>query len=323
MKAFPMKGPRMKKWFKSFVTTCAMIPFAQCALLPGGNSAIAATPAAAPASEAMVDADPALWVVKDEDTTVYLFGTVHVLKPGLGWFDEAVKDAFDKSDELVLEVVLPEDPAEAAQTMIPMAIDQSGRPLSSRLAPGDFEAYRAAMESVGLPAQQFDIFEPWFPAMTLSVLPLSKLGYDPEQGAEKQLTRFAKQAGKPIEGLETLTEQIGFFDTLPEMSQIAFLNAVVRDLDKLGPTLDTLVVQWAKGDTEALAATMNDSLVTTPELAEALLYSRNARWADTVATRMERPGTVFVAVGAGHLAGHKSVQDYLQQRGLTAERIEY
>ena len=313
----------MKKWFKSFVTTCAMIPFAQCALLPGGNSAIAATPAAAPASDAMTDADPALWVVKDEDTTVYLFGTVHVLKPGLGWFDEAVKDAFDKSDELVLEVVLPEDPAEAAQTMIPMAIDQSGRPLSSRLAPGDFEAYRAAMESVGLPAQQFDMFEPWFPAMTLSVLPLSKLGYDPEQGAEKQLTRFAKQAGKPIEGLETLTEQIGFFDTLPEMSQIAFLNAVVRDLDKLGPTLDTLVVQWAKGDTEALAATMNDSLVTTPELAEALLYSRNARWADTIAARMERPGTVFVAVGAGHLAGHKSVQDYLKERGLTAERIEY
>src|SRR3546814_8425724 len=91
------------------------------------------------------------------------------------------------------------------------------------------------MASVGLPAAQFDMFEPWFPAITLSVLPLTKLGYDPEQGAEKQLTGFAKTAGKPVAGLETLPEQLGFFDTLPETQQVAFLNSVVNDLDKLGP----------------------------------------------------------------------------------------
>src|SRR3546814_7751710 len=90
------------------------------------------------------------------------------------------------------------------------------------------------MASVGLPASQFDMFEPWFPAITLSVLPLTKLGYDPEQGAEKLLTGFAKTAGKPVAGLETLPEQLGFFDTLPETQQVTFLNAVVNDLDKLG-----------------------------------------------------------------------------------------
>src|SRR3546814_3730477 len=78
------------------------------------------------------------------------------------------------------------------------------------------------MASVGLPAAQFDMFEPWFPAITLLVLPLTKLGYDPEQGAEKQLTGFAKTAGKPVAGLETLPEQLGFFDTLPETQQVAF-----------------------------------------------------------------------------------------------------
>ncbi|PKQ00985.1 MAG: TraB/GumN family protein [Alphaproteobacteria bacterium HGW-Alphaproteobacteria-13] len=298
----------MMKWLKTLAAVCFLIPLAPQAL---------AVPAAA------TDADPALWVVKDEDTTVYLFGTVHVLKPGLSWFDEAVKEAFDKSDALVMEVVLPEDPAEAAQVMIPMAIDQSGKTLSSRLDPDQLEAYGAAMESVGLPARQFDMFEPWFPAMTLSVLPLTKLGYDAEQGVEKQLTRFAKEAGKPIEGFETLTEQIGFFDTLPETAQIAFLNSVVRELDKLGPTLDTLVVQWSQGDTEALAATMNESLAATPDLAQTLLYDRNARWADAIKARMEQPGTLFVAVGAGHLAGEKSLQDYLKDRGLVAERVVY
>lgn len=306
----------MKKLFKTLAAACSLLPLAPYALA-------AETVRPAPAAPALTDADPALWVVKDEDTTIYLFGTVHVLKPGLSWFDEAVKDAFDKSGELVLEVVLPDDPAEAAQTMIPMAIDQSGKTLSSRLDPEQLKAYQAAMASVGLPAQQFDMFEPWFPAMTLSVLPVTKLGYDPEQGAEKQLTRFAKEAGKPIAGLETLTEQLGFFDTLPEASQVAFLNAVVRDFDKLGPTLDTLVAQWAKGDTEALAATMNENLAATPELMQVLLHDRNARWADQIKARMEKPGTVFVAVGAGHLAGEKSLQSYLKDRGLTAERIEY
>lgn len=312
----------MKTWFKTLVSTCAIIPLAQCALIPGDNIALAAEPAA-PAAAATTDADPALWIVKDEDTTIYLFGTVHVLKPGLSWFDEAVKDAFDKSDELMLELVLPEDQAEVAKTMMPLAIDANGRALSSRLDADALKAYQAAMTSVGLPPAQFDMFEPWFPAITLSVLPLTKLGYDPEQGAEKQLTRFAKASGKPVAGFETLGEQLGFFDVLPETQQIAFLNSVVKDLDKLGPTLDKMVVLWAKGDPDGLAVAMNESLAATPELAETLLYNRNARWADTLKARMEQPGTVFVAVGAGHLAGEKSVQDYLKERGLTAERVDY
>lgn len=306
----------MKTWFKLFATTCAAIPFA---LTP---APAAAETAAAPAA-ATTDADPALWVVKDADTTIYLFGTVHVLKPGLSWFDEAVKTAFDKSDELMLEIVMPEDQAEMAKVMMPLAIDQTGKTLSSRLDADQLKAYQAAMASVGLPPAQFDLFEPWFPAITLSVLPLTKLGYDPEQGAEKLLTAHAKKAGKPVAGLETLSQQLGFFDALPETQQVTFLNAVVKDLDKLGPQLDKMVVLWAKGDPDGLAVTMNESMAATPELAKTLLWDRNARWADQLKARMDKPGTVFVAVGAGHLAGEKSVQDYLKAQGLTVKRVKY
>ncbi len=315
----------MKKWLKTLAVTCAAIPFAQCAMLPGTNMAIAAEPVAAtaPAPAATTDADPALWVVKDEDTTVYLFGTVHVLKPGLSWFDEAVKDAFDKSDEMMLELVLPEDQAAVANTMMPLAMDKSGKTLPSRLTAEELKAYQAAMTSVGLPANAFDMFKPWLPAMTLSVLPLTKYGYDPEQGAEKQRTKFAKAANKPVSGLETLEQQLGFFDSLPENQQVAFLNSVVKDMDKLGQVLDKMVVLWAKGDPDGLAVAMNDSMAATPELAQTLLYDRNARWAEQIQARMAKPGTVFVAVGAGHLAGEKSLQDYLAERGLTAARIDY
>ncbi len=315
----------MKTWFKMLASTCAVIPFAQCAVLPGSNVATAAEPAAAaaPAATALTDADPALWVVKDDDTTIYLFGTVHVLKPGLSWFDEAVKTAFDKSDEMMLELVLPEDQAAVGQVMMPLAMDTTGKTIPSRLTPEQLKAYQAALVSVGVPANAFDTFEPWFPAMTLSILPLTKLGYDPEQGAEKLLTKFAKAAGKPIAGLETLEQQLGFFDTLPETQQVAFLNSVVKDMDKLGPTLDKMVVLWAKGDPDGLAVAMNESLAATPELATTLLYDRNQRWADQIKTRLDKPGTVFIAVGAGHLAGEKSVQDYLKARGLTATRVQY
>ena len=313
----------MKKWFKTLAATCAVIPFAQCAMLPGSNVAAAAEPAPVAAATATTDADPALWVVKDDDTTIYLFGTVHVLKPGLSWFDEAVKDAFDKSDEMMLEIVMPEDQAAVAKTMMPLAMDTTGKTIPSRLTADELKAYQAALVSVGVPANAFDSFEPWFPAMTLSVLPLTKLGYDPEQGAEKLLTKFAKADSKPVAGLETLEEQLGFFDKLPETQQVAFLNAVVKDIDKLGPMLDKMVGLWAKGDPDGLAVTMNESMAATPELAQILLYDRNARWADQIKTRMDKPGTVFIAVGAGHLAGEKSVQDYLKDRGLTATRIAY
>jgi uncharacterized protein YbaP (TraB family) len=315
----------MKNWFKTLASTCAIIPLAHCALIPGGNIASAAEPSApaAEAAPATTDADPALWVVKDEDTTIYLFGTVHVLKPGLSWFDEAVKDAFDSSDQLMLELVLPDDQAEVGKTMMPLALDQSGKTLSSRLDADQLAAYQAAMASVGLPPAQFDMFKPWFAAITLSILPLTQLGYDPEQGVEKQLTRFAKEGAKPVAGFETLGEQLGFFDTLPEAQQVAFLNSVVKDLDKLGPTLDEMVVLWGKGDPDGLAVAMNESLAATPELAQTLLYDRNARWAEQLKARMDQPGTVFVAVGAGHLAGEKSVQDYLEEHGLVVERVDY
>jgi hypothetical protein len=309
----------MKTWFKSLVSTCAIIPFAACALSPA-NTSVAKEPAAATATTQKVK--PALWAVKDDDTTIYLLGTVHVLKPGLSWFDGAVRQAFDKSDELVLELVLPEDQAEVAKITIPMAMDTSGKTLPQKLDPEALKAYQAALTSLGVPANAFDALEPWFAGVTLSVLPLTKLGYDPEQGVEKQLTTAAKAASKPVSGFETLEEQLGFFDKLPEAQQVAFLNSTVKDIDKLGPTLDKLVVLWGKGDPKNLATLMNESMAATPELTKTLLWDRNARWADQIKTRMDKPGTVFVAVGAGHLAGEHSVQDYLAARGLKAKRVQ-
>lgn len=282
-----------------------------------------AAPAPAAAAAATKDADPAIWVVKDADTTIYLFGTVHVLKPGLSWFDEAVKAAFDKSDTVVLEMVEP-DMATMQGLIMKTAMAPATDPSLTEKLPADKRApYATALADLGMPASALDRFDPWFAAMTLSVAPLQKLGYDPASGAERTITAAAKAANKEIVGLETAEQQLGYFDSLPSDLQVKFLVNTVNEYANVGPVLDKMVAQWAAGNPDALGSTMNEEMRKTPEVAKVLLSDRNARWADWITARMAKPGTVFIAVGAGHLAGSDSVQAYLARHNLKAERIQY
>jgi len=299
----------------------ALMGFTALASLPAvAYAQTAAAPAATPATK---DADPAIWVVKDSDTTIYLFGTVHVLKPGLSWFDEAVKAAFDKSDTVVLEMVMP-DPATMQGVVMKAAMAPASDPaLTAKLPEDTRAAYTAALASLGMPAAALDRVEPWFAAMTLSMAPLAKLGYDPNSGAEMTISAAAKAAGKKVEGLETFEQQIGFFDTMPEAMQVKYLASTVKEFDNVGPLLDKMVAQWSAGDPDALGRTMNEEMRKTPEVGKVLLTDRNAHWADWISARMATPGTVFIAVGAGHLAGGDSVQAFLAKHNLKAERIQY
>lgn len=282
-----------------------------------------AAPATAPAAVQGRPADPALWVVKDADTTIYLFGTVHVLKPGLSWFDSAVKTAFDKSDTLVLELVEP-DPATMQGLLVKMALAPAGsKPIAEQLPADKRDAYLKAMADIGVPPAAFDALQPWVAGITLSVAGLPKLGYDPNSGAEKVLTAAARDSAKPVIGLETAEQQLGYFAGMPNALQIAFLASAVDDYPKLGAELGKMIDQWAAGDPEALGATMNEGMRDTPELAKILLADRNARWAKWIEARLQKPGTVFLAVGAGHLAGADSVQAFLARDRVKAERIRY
>ena len=267
------------------------------------------------------DADPALWVIRDEDTTIYLFGTVHILKPGMTWFDEAVKDGFDASDELVVEMIKP-DAATMAKIIGDLAIDKTAVSLRDKLAADDRVDFEAAMTSLGLPVAAFDPLEPWFASVNLSLIPLVRSGYDANQGVEDELLAHAKARKIKITGLETVEQQLGFFDNLPEEIQIRFLNFTVDTIDETADGMEQMVAEWANANIDALAGLMNAGLED-KILYETLLVNRNATWAEWVDQRMAQPGTVFLAVGAGHLAGESSLQALLAKKGLVAERIEY
>jgi len=281
-----------------------------------------ALPACARAAPPAKDADPALWVVKDQDTTIYLFGTIHVLKPGLTWFDEAVKKAFDGSNTLVLEMVEP-DRATQQKVVLAKAFAPDGPPLSAQIPAGKRAVMAKTLTDNGFALSQYDRMRPWFAAITLSILPLEKLGYDPANGPEGILTRAARAQNKQVMGLETFEGQMSIFDKLSQKGQIELLTSTIDELPKAAETMDKMVDEWAGGHPEELAKDMNASLKDTPEVAETLLLNRNRQWAGWIAERMKTPGTVFIAVGAGHLAGTGSVQEQLLRYKLKATRVKY
>lgn len=298
----------------------ALPSFAQDAA-PAAIDELTPIPKPAAAAPAPVDANPAIWAVKDKDTTIYLFGTVHLLKPNMVWFDEAVKTAFDASDEMVIEMVEP--PAKDMQALFgKIAVDPNGKKLRSKLSDSDRAKYDAAMTKLGTPVEAFEPLEPWAAAVTMQVVTLSKDGFDPASGAEAILSAAAKKAGKPISGLETAEFQLGIFDSLPEDKQIRYLIDASSDLDKGKEQMDSLLSSWAGGKPDALAKLMNEG-IEDPVLYKKLLTDRNANWANWIKTRMEKPGTVFMAVGAGHLSGPTSVPALIKKKGLKAKRIKY
>jgi uncharacterized protein YbaP (TraB family) len=269
----------------------------------------------------MHDADPALWVVRDADTTIYLFGTVHLLKPGTGWFDEAVRKAFDRSDQLVLELVNPGDEAMAA--LMTELGATNAPPLSSQLPPETGRKLEAALASLGEQPRALERDKPWYAAVILSVLPLDKLGYDAKDGPEKVLADAAAKAGKPVIGLETAREQLGYLDALSPAAQRALLETAIDEVPTAGASLEQTIQAWGEGDVTTLGSVLNDELKSSPELKAAMLVTRNRRWADWIAARMRQPGTLFIAVGAGHLTGPDALQWDLLRRGLTVKRIVY
>lgn len=292
-------------------------PFALFAANPAlADSQVATETAAAPA----MAKGPALWKVADADTTIYLFGTVHVLPEGIEWYDATIDQALTGSDTIVTEIPMDkESEAQLQQLTISKGLLPAGTTLRALLTPEQTTAYEAALAKLGAPPAAFDPFKPWLAGLTLSLLPLIQQGYSPESGVEKVL--LGKAGDKPKGSLETAEFQLGIFDSMPQAAQVTFLMEAAEGIDEVKPTLDRMVAEWAEGDADELAAVMNESL-TDPAVAEALLYSRNRNWAEWIDTRLDQPGTVFIAVGAGHLAGGKSVQDYLTQKGITTMRVK-
>lgn len=285
-------------------------------LLAAASGALAVALAAAPAA-----ADPAVWVVKDKDSTIYLLGTVHVLKPDVKWRTPLIDKALTESADLWVEVDA-DDPAVMQPLVMKYGIDPAN-PLSKKLTPERLAELDAAAKSLGASAAAFEPMRPWLAGLTLSVTPLLKAGYDPKSGVEAKLKAAAQAAGKPIRTLETAEQQIRFFADLPPQIEMAFLDSALDDAEDSPAKLDELVAAWSAGDVKAIERLMVVEMKSDyPELYKVLLIDRNQDWAQQIDTLLDGKGVTVIAVGAAHLAGDDSVQAQLAKRGIKAVRLK-
>ena len=281
-----------------------------------------APPAAAP--EAAAPKGPGLWRVGDADSTVYLFGTVHVLPPALEWRKPPIDKALGEAKAIYFETDLDPDPRTIVPVIQQLGMYPPSSRLSDRLTPAQNAALQKAAAELGLPAFQLDAMKPWLVAVTLSDVMITRAGYDVNSGVERKLAPTAKEGGKEIRKFETVEEQLLVFADLPEEAQIAFLMEGIDQIDESTAMLNELVNAWAAGDTAKLEKVMIDEdLAETPAIYDVLLVKRNANWAAQIDKLIKsETGTFFVAVGAAHLIGKDSVQEKLKPLGHAAERLE-
>lgn len=278
------------------------------------------TPQPVEAVAAPAMARPALWKVSDADTTVYLFGTIHLLPKGIEWYDGKLAQAFEQSQELVTE--LPEIPQDQTMAVtMRFAALPKGQTLRGLMDDKEKAKYEAALQGLSIPAEALDPLKPWFTTVALASVPLIRAGYSMEDGVEAQLEKRNKALSRPRIGLETLEYQLGIFDGLPVAAQKAYLFETIDAFPKIAEEVNKMVGSWSKGDAATLAEILNGEM-DDPVLYKALLTDRNRNWSVWIDDRMDRPGTVFLAVGAGHLGGKDSVQEFLEKAGFKVERVQ-
>ena len=262
------------------------------ALLAAAIAAAAPSAQAAPLTAAD-DASPAIFVVHDVDTTVYIFGTFHALDGRSEWFKDRVKTAFDNSGELVLETVIPEGPVQIKPRFTGQALTPSASFLATtRMA---ISAGRSQGMQVG-------------------------------NGADMVLRHAAEAQGKPVEGLETLELQLDMFNRMPAAQNAPRPKAGepiegASPMQDLSKAMAEMQNAWKHGDQSVFVRMLGQLEQGSPDTYRMMFTERNARWADWIAGRMQTPGVVFLAVGAGHLAGKDSLLVHLAELGIPSARL--
>jgi uncharacterized protein YbaP (TraB family) len=259
-----------------------------------------------------------LWTVQGKQNTVYLLGSIHVLRAGDAALSDVAERAYDDAEQLVMEVDLDDpgetDPMAMLEVMQRKALLPEGQSLRGVLG-SDYDSVNRRAQQAGLDLALFDGFAPWMVATTLLQLELAKRGFSPEFGIEQVLARRAAGDEKPVQGLETTAQQLELLAGMPMPMQKRFLIMTLDDSAQIDEEIGELVGAWQAGDTDALAALLSDEFDEFPDLYRRLTVDRNRAWVGRLADLLDDRDDYLVVVGALHLVGENSVVDLLEQRG--------
>ncbi len=265
---------------------------------------------------------PALWLLADADTRIWLFGSVHILGENVDWQRKEIRQALGAAKVLYLETPVDEEGAGAiAQHVARLGVLPPGSSLDSLLTPAQRKALAQTTRAYGLDAAQMQRLRPWLAALQISLAAASAQGQNAQSGVEQVLLSQARANGQELRYFETALEQVQIFADLPQEAQLRFLDVTLAQLKDSAELLRRMDDLWLEGDVVGLGRVLDaDFDRAGPQIRTALIDARNARWAITIGQMLDQPGEVFVAVGAGHLTGRGNVIALLEAQGHRIER---
>jgi uncharacterized protein YbaP (TraB family) len=264
-----------------------------------------------------------VWVLHGDHNTVYLAGSVHLLKASDSSLPPAFERAYAGSRAVVMELDLGKiDPMQAAGWMAEHGTLPQGSNLRQTIGEERYRRVSAEATRLGVPMQMADQFAPWVLGLQLMELQYAQLGFESQSGVEQQLEQRAQTDGKPTSGLETLTEQLGIFETLSPEQQAKFLDLVVSEMRDVGADTQAVVTAWRAGDSAKLAMLLSDEYKSFPALYRTLVSDRNKRWIPQIERLLKEKDNYFVVVGALHLVGEGGLLELMRRDGFKAEQLQ-
>ena len=279
--------------------------------------------ASTPATNDQTGATPALFVARDADSTMYIYGTIHLRRAGEAWGGAHVEAALAQSEEIWTEVDM--DPAaEARGQAEALRLGMSPQnALSSHLTAEDEERLTALCQRLGLPRQALERMSPWMAALTLTVMPMLQAGYDPQAGVDRAVVAWGREHNKTLRSFETPEQQIALFAGLDENEEMEMLRYSFEGAKQTVELVNALSAAWDRGDIAALEAQIiTEARTSAPRMYQSFFVDRNNAWMTVLSRELDGAGVDFVAVGAGHLYGPDGLVAQLRRRGVRVERVQ-
>jgi uncharacterized protein len=260
-----------------------------------------------------------LWAIHGKHNTVYILGSIHVLRPGDYPLSPVVEDAYSDAKSLLMEINLAEiDPQQVRAELLASALLPEGKTLPVILGKQRYDHAGALAHEVGVDLSTFDKFAPWFAAEAISQVQLAQLGFQLQSGVEMHFLERARNDGKTVDGLETIHDQIALFDSMGMDAQADYLVASLEQARDLPKEVDSMVRAWQRGDTAWFETQLKSEFGRDPQLYQSVLVARNRKWVPKIEALLNGDKNTLVIVGAGHLVGRASVIELLKKDGIVA-----
>lgn len=277
---------------------------------------------AAMAEPSAIASGPAIWRVRSGESTVYLFGSIHILPNGYPWMTRRITDAMNASDLFVFEVPIGKDTiAEEREFILKYGLLPKRQSIRGVLTQDEFDLYSSVMQTAGLGARDYERYRPWLAALVLGLAYLHPDDLTALKGADDELMKFAGEHGRPSQYLESPQQQLELLTSGSEASQIAGLRRLIDTLPRSRGIASELLDAWSSGDPGRLTADLDRIFRGSPNTQDFLVSRRNRLWLSTIEPLLKRPGTAMITVGAAHLGGSGGLIALICGEGHRVERL--